>query len=266
MNPVVQALVSVLLPVRNGGAFLLPAVRSIIDQTYPQWELLVLDDGSDDCAVEELKKIQDSRIRIIQDGERKGLATRLNEGISLSKGNFIARMDADDRSFPERFEKQVSFLSKNPDVDLVSSKVVTYRGDRIIGALPHCERHLDIVRFPWRGMYMPHPTWMGRAEWFKKFRYFLPEVILAEDQELLLRALPSSKYHSLPEALLAYHQSEVKLRKRFQARIQLLRAQLKIFYQRGEWLNCGLAAGAGLAKITKDLIGLTKRGVLAGQG
>ena len=253
MKAVDQALVSVLLPVRNGGDFLLKAVQSIIEQTYSQWELLVLDDGSDDGALEAVKKIQDTRIRIIQDGEKKGLATRLNEGISLAKGKFIARMDADDRSFPNRFEKQISFLCKNPDVDLVSSKVVTYRADKTMGTLPYCEQHSDIARYPWRGMYMPHPTWMGRAEWFKKFRYLLPEVVLAEDQELLLRALPASKYYSLPEVLLAYHQGEISFKKRVRARFTLLKAQLKIFSCRGEWLNCVLAAGAGLAKIIKDL-------------
>ncbi|MFM8312721.1 MAG: glycosyltransferase family 2 protein, partial [Deltaproteobacteria bacterium] len=95
-------LVSVLLPVYNGGDCLSLAVETILQQTHTNWELILIDDGSTDFAVKEIEKLSDPRIRIIQDGNRLGLAARLNQGIALSGGDYIARMDADDLAFPVR--------------------------------------------------------------------------------------------------------------------------------------------------------------------
>lgn len=93
-------LISVLMPVLNGGKYLLHSVNSVIWQTYRNWELIILDDGSDDGAVDEIAElIQDSRVRIYKDGSNLGLSYRLNQGLLLSRGQYIARMDADDFSF-----------------------------------------------------------------------------------------------------------------------------------------------------------------------
>jgi glycosyltransferase involved in cell wall biosynthesis len=246
--------VSVLLPVYNGGDFLFSAVETIRKQTYPYWELILIDDGSTDLAVREIQKFADPRIRVIQDGKRMGLAARLNQGIEISKGDYIARMDADDLAFPSRLEKQVLFLEQNPEVDLLSTQAVLFSENRILGLLPFREKHIEISRRPWRGMPMPHPTWMGRRQWFRQFQYLIPETILAEDQELLLRALPQSRYHGLPEVLLAYRQGKFSLKKRLKARQQLLKAQMRIFLTRREWFSFLAAIAVAGVKLVSDIV------------
>ena len=247
--------VSVILPVYNGGDNLLPAVISVIQQTFKGWELILIDDGSTDIAVEGIKNVSDPRVRIFQDGFNKGLAARLNQGIESASGAYIARMDQDDLCFPDRLERQVKFLETHSNIDLLSTRALIFRSidARVIGLLPYRKDHESITRHPWRGMYMPHPTWMGRADWFRKFKYCLPEVVRAEDQELLLRALQESKYHSLPEVLLAYRKGEFDLRKSLRARRTLLKAQLVIFAHRNQWSQMLAALTVTTIKALVDL-------------
>ena len=95
-------LISVLLPVFNAEKTLGAAIRSILLQEFVDWELIILDDGSSDRSLQIAGRFKDSRIRIISDGRNIKLPSRLNHGIRLSKGKYIARMDADDISFPNR--------------------------------------------------------------------------------------------------------------------------------------------------------------------
>jgi glycosyltransferase involved in cell wall biosynthesis len=251
--------VSIILPVFNAGNQLSPAVKSVINQTFTDWELIVIDDGSSDNAVENLKSFTDPRIRIFRDGKNKGLAPRLNEAVSLAYGRYIARMDQDDLCFPKRIEKQVEFLDSHLDVDLLSTKALVFNSmsGHIIGMLPHRETHAAIIAKPWRGMSMPHPTWMGRAAWFRRFHYKSPEVMRAEDQELLLRAYPDSKYHSLPDVLLAYRQGNYNFRKTLVARKSLFRVQIETFLNRGQHMHfLKTIAIAGLKLVVDGLAAL----------
>lgn len=246
--------VSVILPVRNGGTFLLLAVKSILNQTLQDFELLVIDDGSTDNAVENLQFLNDKRVRLIVDGQKRGLAARLNEGILMSAGEYIARMDADDLAMPRRLSVQKTFLDLNHGVDLVSSKVVAFRGDELIDFLPFRERHEEITQKPWSGVYMPHPTWMGRKAWFRKFTYHVPEFRLAEDQELLLRAMHQSIYYSIPEVLLAYNRTHSGLQKKILARRGLLLAQIKVFGAKKQYLAILLSVFNFIVKAAFDLV------------
>ena len=249
--------VSIILPVFNGGATLLSAVQSIIDQDYFDWELIILDDGSTDKCTSNLEKLGDLRIKVYVDGLRKGLAKRLNEGIDCSKGLYIARMDADDLCFPDRLKKQVAYLDIHPQIDLLATKALGFsnRGNQLlIGSLPYYEKHEELSASPWGGIYMPHPSWMGRAVWFRKYRYRMPEVLRAEDQELLLRAMPESQYHCLPDILLAYRQSSFNLQKSLLTRRELFKCQVGIFLARDQWRNLLKTFWVTLKKMSFDLL------------
>ncbi len=252
-----NSLVSVLLPVFNGGQYLLPAVKSIIQQSYKNWELLILDDGSDDGAVDRLSEvIQDSRVLIFKDGLNLGLTYRLNQGVLLSKGQYIARMDADDLSFPDRFHLQVEHLINHPSVDLVGSRAIVFRdpGPMIVGLLPYRESHLELISSPWRFIPLPHPTWMGKKEWFLKHQYAVPEVQRAEDQDLLLRASANSIYYCLPDTLLAYRQSKFNFEKVRIARYSLMQVQLVYFFKRKQYFNLMASCAITLIKLVIDFI------------
>lgn len=246
--------VTVVLPVYNGGKWLLPAVESIRRQTFLDWELLLIDDGSTDDAVQSVRSLSDSRIQIFQDGQNKGLATRLNEGIDMANGRYLARMDADDLVFPDRLAAQVDYLDRHPEVDLLATRIAVF------GALPvprvsaSAIDHDGICKNPWRGIAMPHPTWMGRIEWFRKHRYYLPEYVRAEDQELLLRAMPTSRYACLDRVLLAYRQGAFSLFRTFRARRSVLAFQMRHFGMRREWRSLGFAFVSFLAKVGVDVL------------
>ena len=190
----VSPLVTVAMPVFNAGSYLRLAVFSIVKQTFTDWELLIIDDGSTDNALQDIADIRDARIRIFRDGENKGLAVRLNEAIDLARGSYFARMDQDDVSYPERFARQIEALEKNSLLDMVAVRAITISCDhRLTGMLPCAATQEEISVKPWRGFYLPHPTWMGRIEWFRKYRYADPGPYFCEDQELLLRSHEQSR-------------------------------------------------------------------------
>jgi glycosyltransferase involved in cell wall biosynthesis len=113
-----DAIVSVVLPVRDGAAYLGAAVESVLFQTLRELELIVVDDGSTDETAAIVAGYADDRIRVLRQ-EPLGLVAALNRGLTASSGRYLARMDADDVSLPERLERQVAFLDQNPKVALV---------------------------------------------------------------------------------------------------------------------------------------------------
>lgn len=227
--------VTVLLPVLNGKDTILAAVNSICQQTFESWELLILDDGSTDDSLRIVSSLRDERIIPVLPTNARGLAARLNQGIDLARGKYIARMDADDLAFPERLTLQVEFLECHTDVDLVGARAIAFRDDgSVIGLLPFAQHHDEICARPWNNMPLPHPTWMGRAEWFRRHQYAIPEYHRAEDQELLIRASQTSTFACLPDVLLAYRQGPFSARRALTGRTSLLRAHTRHFLQRGE--------------------------------
>jgi hypothetical protein len=115
-------LVTVLMPVRNGAAYLQAAVESILAQTFADFELLIIDDGSTDESPEMLRSIRDARVRIVTHPKNLGLVPTLNEGLQLARGELIARQDHDDVSHPDRVEKQVAHFRAHPDCVLLGTE------------------------------------------------------------------------------------------------------------------------------------------------
>ncbi|MFS8930206.1 glycosyltransferase family 2 protein [Cupriavidus taiwanensis] len=255
MMPEQAISITVLLPVRNGAKTIVSAVRSILDQTFDDFELVVLDDGSTDNTVALIQGLKDPRVRLISDGRQLGLAQRLNQGLDLARGRYLARMDADDLSFPERLRRQFEFLELHTDIDLLGCRVAIFRNDgSIVGFHPFRRTHEAICAHPWRGFPMPHPTWMGRLAWFRKHRYRIPEVRRAEDQELLLRSCTESRFACLDETLLAYRQGHYSVRSTLIARRAVLQVQLQTFARRQQWTNALLAAVSSIVKIAVDVL------------
>ncbi len=259
-----QPLVTVAMPIYNAGKYLRLAVLSIVRQTFPDWELLIIDDGSTDSALQSIADIGDERIRILCDGKNKGLAARLNECIDLARGKYIARMDQDDVSYPERFEQQIAALQKDSELDLVATRAITIdEGSRITGVFPSALRHDEICARPWRGFHFPHPTWMGRTAWFRDHRYTEPAPYFCEDQELLLRSYRQSCFVTLDEVLFAYRiRGETNWQKLAKTRSAVLKIKMRQFVRLNQWDFALLAMAAYLAKIVSDLFTRVRRGTL----
>jgi len=247
-------LISIALPTYNAGKYLRQSVLSIIRQTYTNWELIICDDGSSDGSIDSISDICDSRIRILQNNTNQGVTVRLNQCISMARGEYFARMDQDDISYPMRLELQLNFLVNNPEIDLVATKCIAIDGNnQFIGLITARCIHEDICSKTWLGISMPHPTWIGKTSWFRKFKYAIPGPYFCDDQELLLRAYKESRYACVDKVLFAYRvRDRINLVRNFKIRFAILAIQLNIFSSDRKWIFCLLASFACLAKIVND--------------
>lgn len=257
-------LVSVAMSVHNGAATIDAAVRSIFWQTFPDWELILVDDASTDSTPAALRRFNDRRIRLIHGSKQLGLGARLNQCVDVARGTYIARMDADDIAYPDRFQRQVTYLQSHPDVDLVGHGAVLFKGEgEVIGLYPMAERHEDICRRPWWGFPLAHPTWMGRRSWFLKDRYD-ERLTKGQDQELLLRTWRQSRFGSLPECLLGYRVERISMGKSARGRLAYCR-QLLAQVGDASSLACALRGiGVHSVALARDLV-LDMAGVM-GEG
>lgn len=254
-------LITVAMPVFNAGQYLKPALLSIINQTYSNWQLLIMDDGSTDGCFDNLSELSDSRIRLIRDGENKGIAVRLNQAIALSQGELFARMDSDDISHPQRFEQQVKYLQDNAQIDLVGVRALRINQQgKVTGSFPFRATHDEICAKPWLGFYLAHPTWMGRLEWFKKYQYTIPQSYYSEDYDLLLRSYQFSQFACLPETIFSYRmKNKIKFYNQFKTRRAILKLQVNFFYKQAEYFYLVLSVMTFILKLLLDLVNQAKQ-------
>lgn len=208
-----KPLVSVLMSVYNGAAFLEEAIKSILAQTYRHLEFVIIDDGSTDSSakiIEGYSKV-DPRIKVIKQ-QNQGLVAALNTGLEVSTGNLIARMDADDISIPTRLEKQVDFMLKNPHVLAVGStiRIIDSKG----GFVCHRDYPVGIESVREKMMLystVAHPAIMMRREPVLDVGGYREICRHAEDYDLWLRLLEVGEMENIPEPLLFYRQHETNV-------------------------------------------------------
>ena len=212
-------LVSVLMPVRNGGSKIVAALHSITAQTVHDTEIIVIDDGSTDATYEfvlSLAKI-DRRIKIIRQGQA-GIVAALNRGIIQARGRFIARMDADDTCPMDRFEKQLSFFERHPETAVLGGNIrwLKESGEEL-GIVEMPLVHDEIyhkLRSPADFWAMCHMTVMvNRSKTPDRFLYN-HQFRFAEDYDLWLRLSRVSEFANLPEVLADVGYEPRSLRKR----------------------------------------------------
>ncbi len=199
--------VSVVMPVFNGSEYLSLAVESILAQSFSDLEFLIVDDGSTDDSLEILRRYesQDSRIKIIS-RENTGMPRALNEGISLARGPFVARMDADDIAEPSRILKQVHYLQGHRECVAVGSALVFIDPDgEILAEQKTPESHEELLERLWQGdSALPHPTAMIRRDVLSAVGGYREAFAIAQDLDLWLRLSEIGRLANLPQALLRY--------------------------------------------------------------
>lgn len=199
---------TVLMAVYNGERFLREAIESILCQTFCDYEFLIIDDGSRDGTKDIISSYQDKRIRFVQNEKNLGQMETLNLGIKLSKGQYIARLDQDDRSLPERFEKEVGIMDRLNDIGLVYSNsfIVDENGKR------KSKTSFDYAR-PYRSFvfdkllrrnFIPGNTVMIRKSIFEDVGLFSPAYQQSAEYDLLLRLTQRYKVDFIDEPLAEY--------------------------------------------------------------
>jgi len=225
--------VSVVMSCYNVSKTLEEAIESILSQTFSDFEFVIIDDGSSDETLEKLRAFQqrDDRINVIVNKENKGLAASLNIGIKASNASWIARMDADDIAMKTRIEKQLGFLTQNPNVDVLGTGItqITQEGEkRDTVGLP--ELHSDIITRIFKKPLVFHPTVMVKKEVYENIGMYNPKLRWAEDADLWYRIYDQVIFHNLQEPLLSYR---VKERFRYKHASQNLKVKLDNLRRRG---------------------------------
>lgn len=199
--------VTVLLPVRNGSAHLPAALDSIFAQTFADFELLVIDDGSTDGTPEILRAVHDSRLRVVTNPQNIGLVPTLNRGLELARGEYVARQDHDDISLPDRLQKQVNFLRAHPDCVLLGTEAVqTYAQGRQAFRLLRPHSAEDIRWYLCFDNAFIHSSVMFRREVVRQeFGGYAPS-FHSEDYALWSRIARARPTANLPEPLLLYRE------------------------------------------------------------
>lgn len=200
--------ITVLMPVYNGEKYLAQAMQSILDQTFENFELLIIDDGSTDRTPEIIKEFIDPRIRVVNNEKNIGLIATLNKGIGLAGTRYIARMDCDDWCVPERLAKQWSFMENNRDVGICGSwvKVIRESGEQM-WAYPVTNE--DIRCRMLFASTLAHPSVIIRRAMLAEHHLeYAADYIYAEDYELWSRCMDYFSLANIPEPLINYRLHE----------------------------------------------------------
>ncbi len=200
--------VSVLMPVYNSGPFIKAAIESILSQTYLDFELIIINDGSTDESKQVIETFNDKRIRYIENEQNLGIIKSRNKGLQLVQGIYIANMDSDDISMPTRLEKQVNFLEQHPEVSILATKLILINEDDIeIGFWPediNCTTKQQIKQTLPKINCVGQPTVMMRTNIVKPISYN-KNFLHNEDWGLWLEVLSKGEQiDKLDEFLLKY--------------------------------------------------------------
>ena len=224
-------LVCVGIPFYNAEKYLDYAIKSVLNQSYIGWEMILLDDGSTDLSLSLAQKyIYDTRVNVMSDGQNRGLVYRLNELVRLSKCKYFVRMDADDIMHPQRLEKQLQYLKEHPNVDIVGSWAYSINTKNQVISILKNKINPSMVKDVFNHSCFIHPSIMGKKEWFDNNPYNSTFVRI-EDMELWCRTINCSNFHNLPEPLLFYREVGIPYLSKYLLSMHGERSLIRIAYK-----------------------------------
>ena len=207
-------LVSIIMPVYNCEEFIEKAVKSVLNQSYSNIELIAIDDFSTDSSYKILHNIENEKLKVFKNHKNKGMSYTLNKAIDLSQGDFIMRMDADDYIDINKIKKQINYLLENPKVDVVGCN---YTRVSFCGTNLHVSNKslndTEIKKFiSFKKFFLSGPnfditdgTLFAKARWFRQYKYD-EKIFYSQDFELIARSFQNSTFHNLEDSLYFYRQ------------------------------------------------------------
>jgi glycosyltransferase involved in cell wall biosynthesis len=202
--------ISVVLSVYNGERFLRLAVDSILNQTFSDFEFIIIDDCSNDSSAAVLNRYDDARIVRLTNESNLGLTHSLNRGLAAAHGTYIARMDADDVSLPQRFQRQIEYMEQHPDIGVLGTNAVYIDGEnRVLYDGQPLYRQLPTPEYmPWALLWynpLAHPTVMIRREVLLKHKLsYDTQFYASQDYDLWTRMAHFTQLAALPDVCLHY--------------------------------------------------------------
>lgn len=210
-----KPLISVIMSVFNEKEYIEKSIKSILNQTEGNFEFIIYDDHSSDGTTELIRNmaLEDSRIHLFEMESNRGLTINLNSALSKTRGKYIARMDGDDICHPKRFEKQIQFLDRNPEIMLCSCTMLMIGETRPL--FMHSYTQPEYVKsFLLLNPALPHPGFMFRAELYWKYGFRYNETFRqAQDYDFMARVAHHYKLGNLRDTLVKYrvHAKSVSL-------------------------------------------------------
>lgn len=195
--------ITVLMPAYNAQKYICDAIDSVLSQTFQNFELLIVNDGSTDLTLQLILSYTDDRIRVINQ-ENKGIAAALNNGLNQAKADLIARFDADDICFPQRLEIQYNFMKSNPSYSLVGSGVDYIDVDRnyVFTHFPEANTHSEIRKLSYTTCPFIHSSVCYKKEVVIKYGGYNTYAYTFEDHLLWLKLLQQEETYNLPQSLI----------------------------------------------------------------
>lgn len=220
---------SVLMTVYNAEEYLKHSINSILKQTYKNWELIIVDDGSTDRSVNVIKNFKDKRIRLIKK-KHSGRTKSLNYGLKIIKNKYIAILDADDVSYKNRFKIQINFLNKNKHIDIVGTwyEIINSKGKilkikKTVSSLQEVKREML-----YRNIFC-HSSIMFRKKILKKVKEYPERFVYMQDYAFILSAMKYFKITIIPKVLVKNRMIKSSMTFSIPQR-QILNERLKLFY------------------------------------
>lgn len=206
--------ISIILPTYNRDRLIMRAIQSILNQTYTKWELIIVDDGSTDSTQQIVQSIGDQRIAYIKNEQNMGAAASRNHGVKLAHYDYLAFQDSDDVWIVDKLEKQVDYLSKHAELDMVYSSFVNHHIDGGKVPVPNDqigEREGNLLPTLLINNVIGTPTILVKKETFENNRGFDETLRALEDWDFVLRVSESSRIGFIPEVLVEAYQTEESL-------------------------------------------------------
>ena len=195
--------ITVLMPVYNGAKYLNESIDSILNQTFSDFEVFIIDDASTDDSVKIIKSYDDNRIRLVENKKNLGQSETLNKGLRLAKGKYIARMDQDDISMPERLKKQMEFMDECPNIGVCGSWIQHFGKYDYLTPLELDDDSIKIKLLT--NQNLAHPSVMIRKSTLVKYQLnYDPTFTVAMDYDLWVRMFEYCSFANLPDPLLKY--------------------------------------------------------------
>ena len=205
-----KPLISVIMSVFNEEQYIVESIQSILNQTISDFEIIVYDDCSTDRTLEIIRGLDDDRIHIYQNHTNQGLTKNLNQALDIASGQYIARMDGDDVSTPDRFERQIQYMNSHPDTMLISCQTQSFGEESLVWKLqddPEKLRCMMLVR-----PVLAHPGFMFRKELVDQYGFKYDESFRqAQDYELVSRVTRKFSIGICPYVLLKYRVHETQV-------------------------------------------------------
>lgn len=191
--------ISILMPAYNSGKYIVHSIKSILNQTYKEFEFIIINDGSTDNTEEIINTFKDSRI-VYKKTENRGTSAAINSGLELASYEWIARIDSDDLNTRDRLEKQIEFLNHNPEYDIISCWSAYFETNKIIFLLQEPTEHNNIYRKLSLHNPLNQSGIMYKKDLIIKERYN-EKILYNEDFELFHRIKDKAKFYNIPEFL-----------------------------------------------------------------